>query len=167
MAGIPLRILLFAEEPSQGTYLETVLGMGAPGMFQVCVCDGAPALPQESLEGSGYDLLLLALDIDAGMDADAALDLPHGSLRIPTIVVSPWLPSLPGMTRLIRKGVDDVLGLAELTPQRLAAAILKVMERRWRLAQPSLRGPHAAARPLAGLHGHGAGEPWADAAAPA
>ncbi|HEX2066534.1 MAG TPA: hypothetical protein VHI93_06960 [Candidatus Thermoplasmatota archaeon] len=157
MTRTPIRIVVWAEEPCQAAYLETVLEMEAPGLVDVAACSQAAALPRRAVE-TGCDLVLLAVAGDADVAPEAAWDLPLERLGAPAIVVLPWLPAFAQVHQLMRLGAEDVLGLAELSPRRLVAAIVKAVERRSRRGAvhqrlPPPAQPHFGAVPPA-LGGH-------------
>lgn len=117
------RILLLSAEPCQSDYVEAVLAMEAPGWFDV----------QRGGDGiAGTDLCIVALDAGAPVAPDALLALPIDPARVPTIAVSPWMPQVAEVRQLMREGAEDVLGLAELSPRRLVAAIVKALARQGR-----------------------------------
>jgi hypothetical protein len=142
MTRNPVRILLWTEEACQAAYLETVLEMEAPGLAKVVRCDDFP-LPGQMALGR-CDLVLLAVAATTHTGPDAAWDLPLDPAGAPVIVVSPWLPGFAEVHQLMRLGAEDVLGLAELSPRRLVAAIVKAVERRTRRDVPRARLPFAA-----------------------
>jgi hypothetical protein len=183
MTRDPTRVLLFAQEPCQATYLEAVLEIEAPGMFQVCRCgNGIP--PPPATDSRGYDLFILAIDGGTCVGDDVQPGFPLDPTSIPTIVVSPWIPDSNETRRLMRSGAEDVLGLGELNPRRLVAAITKAMERRarpgrwprkvsqWRVIRPEARAqslsppvdPSAPPLPVVGTEAAGvAASGWAAA----
>jgi hypothetical protein len=142
MTRSPVRLLLWAEEPCQAAYLEAVLEMEAPGLASVTPCGDIATLSQEAQRGC--DIILIAVAGDARVE-DAAWDLP--TLGSPVIVVAPWLPDFKQVHHLMRLGAEDVLGLAELSPRRLVAAVVKAVERRSRWHAP-LRSHPLEAAPL-------------------
>ncbi|MEA3143440.1 MAG: hypothetical protein QOG31_764 [Thermoplasmata archaeon] len=144
MTGSPVRILLWTEEACQAAYLETVLEMEAPGLAEVTRCEAVP-LPADQ---AACDLVLLAVAGDAPTGPEAAWSLPIDPLGAPVIVVSPWLPGFTEVHQLMRLGAEDVLGLAELSPRRLVAAIVKAVERHARhAARASPDAPRRTAHP--------------------
>lgn len=137
MTRLPTRILLLSAEPCQSDYVETVLAMEAPSWFEVRRGEAGPC------PGESVDLCIVALDAGSPVAADALLALPVDPARVPTIAVSPWMPGVAEVRQLMRDGAEDVLGLAELSPRRLVAAIVKALARQARPAAAP-RGMHRA-----------------------
>ena len=125
----PVRILVCGGGPSVPV-MEAALGMGEPGRFAVTTSDD----PRHAPPG-GYDLALVAVDAAGHAQALAALREAIGAT--PFIVVPPWHPGLAELDDWMREGADDVLGLGELNARRLAAAVVKAVERHARV-----RGQH-------------------------
>lgn len=131
-----IQVLVVAQDPAQLAYLETVLQLEAPGHFKVSTRTGV-----EGTAG-GHDLVLLEVDATLPAARRTVATVLQGAGSVPVVVVSRWSPGLDGMHRLMRAGAEDVLVLAELTAQRLAAAVLKAIDRRarWVPARGRQRG---------------------------
>jgi hypothetical protein len=128
MDRAPVRLLLCAADPALAALVEAILEVQAEGLVRILRQDGQEDGP------TLVDVVLL-------LDGDALASLQQGpaGLGPPVIVVELASPALDDVHRLMGLGADDVLGLAELGPRRLLAAIVKAADRGTRHGQ--LRRP--------------------------
>jgi hypothetical protein len=144
MAGFPLKIAVYTDEPYHASYLESVLRMELPGQFRVHQWGLKDVGAEAATPGAGAaDLVVLQADPGAVGNVHALGKLARQAKRPPILVFARGMLELSTLERLIFDGADDVLDLAQLNTRALAAAVIKAVRRHARAFRAAAGAPNS------------------------